>query len=258
MCYDISFKADIKEISDYFPEITYDDQIEIDFNHSAHIMGHSYQEVPVVYTNREDFKPHCKLMEWGCIPFYVKEEAKFLKQRASMLNIRSERILEDQKSYWYKIRNRRCLLPITAFYEHREVPGQKKKVPYHISLKNQSLFLIPSLYSVTEVADMEGIIRKRFTMALITRTANSVMKQIHNGGDNAYRMPLMVPAEFYKLWLSEDLTPGDYKMILDFEMPATELKYYTVDSIRSRTPRPDGKAKDEYFTWENIPDLVLD
>jgi len=58
----------------------------------------------------------------------------------------------------------------------------------------------------------------------------------HKGGDNAYRMRLMIPPDFYKLSLSEDLSPEDHKMILDFEMPSLELEYYAVDSIRVVLP----------------------
>ena len=95
----------------------------------VHIMGHSYGDHPIIYRTQEG-KLLCRAMEWGCIPFYVKEETLFLKQRASMLNARSERILEDTKSYWNKIKNTRCLIPVNGIYEHRAVKGWKKKVPY--------------------------------------------------------------------------------------------------------------------------------
>ena len=121
MCYDISFKTNVELVSDYFPEIIFDAQIQIDFGNAEHIVGHSYGEHPIVYINREDNKTHLMLMQWGCIPFYVTSEDTFIKQRASMLNARSERILGDTKSYWYKIRNRRCLIPVSGIYEHRAV-----------------------------------------------------------------------------------------------------------------------------------------
>src|SRR5215204_1658734 len=101
-----------------------------------------------------------------------------------MLNARSERILEDDTSYWFKIRNRRCLIPVSGTYEHREVKGWKKKVPYFVRLKKQPIFFLPGLYSVAELPDTQtGEIVKRWTFALITRDANQVMRWIHNGGD---------------------------------------------------------------------------
>ena len=256
MCYDISFSVHLNELEDYFPDLIFDTQIEINLEATTHIMGHAFGEHPVIYVNREDLKLHCRLMEWGCIPFYVKEERQFLKQRSTMLNARSERILEDNKSYWYKIRNRKCLIPVSGIYEHREIKGWKKKVPYFIKLKGQEMFFLPGLYSVAELPDMAtGELIKRYTYTLITRDANDVMKQIHNGGDNKGRMPLFLPFEMSREWLNEDLTPERYKDILDFEMPSDQLEYHPVYTIRGRTPRTDNKPKFEPWEWEKLPAL---
>lgn len=113
MCYDVSLRAKTKEVIDYFPEQEFINQLEFDFD-GTHIIGHAYPEHPIVYQNREDNKLHLQMMEWGCIPFYIKDLDGFKRQRATMLNARSERILEDTKSYWYKIRNRRCLVPLNG------------------------------------------------------------------------------------------------------------------------------------------------
>jgi putative SOS response-associated peptidase YedK len=258
MCYDVSFAVEIKQLSDYFPDLVWDDQITINFEHSVHIIGHAYAEHPIIYVNRDDNKFHLKLMEWGCIPFYVKDESAFIRQRATMLNARSERVLDDNKSYWYKIRNRRCLVPVTGFYEHRKVKKLTKKVPYFIQLKKQPMFFIPGLYSVVELPDKEtGEIKKRWTYTMITRNANNVMAAIHNDGDNAGRMPLLLPFELSKKWLNEELTEEEYRSILNYEMPSEELDYRTVWKIRSNKERPDQKAKNEYFEWENLEPLEL-
>lgn len=255
MCYDISFQAKVKELSAYFPGLIYDDQVEINFNAAIHIIGHAFGEHPVIYKNSETGMLHARLMEWGVIPFYVKEEQKFLRQRASMLNARSERILEDKTSYWHKIKNRRCLIPVSGFYEHREIKGWKKKVPYFIELKKQKMFFLPGLYSVAEIPDKEtGELIKRFTFTLITRPANSAMRGIHNGGDNAYRMPLMLPFELSLQWLA-DLDENNIRDILNYEMPSAELDYWPVYTIRSPKPRPDDKPKDAIYKWENLPAL---
>ena len=257
MCYDISFTVNVQELEDYFPDVIFDAQISINFDATIHIVGHDYGSHPIIYTHRQEMKPHCRLMEWGCIPYYVKDEKQYLRQRASMLNARSERILQDDKSYWNKIKNRRCLIPVTGTYEHREVTGWKKKVPYFVSLSNQTLFFLPGLYSVAELPDPEtGELVKRWTYALITRSANEVMRMIHNGGENKYRMPLFLPLALSREWLREDLSPERYKEILEFEMPSDQLEYHPVFTIRSTKPRPDNKLKHEYWEWEKLPPLA--
>ena len=255
MCYDISFTVNIKKLSDYFPDLLLDEQIVMTFE-PVHIIGHSYGNHPIIYKNMEDEKLHCRLMEWGCIPFYIKDEEAFKKQRATMLNARSERILEDSKSYWYKIKNRRCLIPVTGFYEHREVKGLKKKIPYFIGLKGQDTFFLPGLYSVTELPNKEtGEVEKRFTFTMLTRAANKLMQQIHNGGTNKNRMPLMLPLGLSKKWVNEEISAEDYKAILAYEIPVNDMHYKTVYTIRTTEERPDAKAKNELYDWVNVPEI---
>jgi len=143
-------------------------------------------------------------------------------------------------------------MPYSCFRNlHREVNGWKKKVPYFVRLKGQSIFFSPGLCSVAELPDIQtGEIVKRFTYTLITRDANEVMQMIHSGGDNKYRMPLFLPSELSKEWLSEGLTPERYREILEYEMPSGELEYHPVFTIRS--PKPDNKLKYEYWEWEKL------
>ena len=106
------------------------------------------------------------------------------------------------------------------------------------------MFFLPGLYSVAEIVDKEtGEMIKHWSYTLITRDANSVMKQIHNDGENKFRMPLMLPFELSQKWLDEELSEEAYKGILDFEMPSRELDYRTVFTIRSPKMRPDVKRK---------------
>ncbi|HLA58645.1 MAG TPA: SOS response-associated peptidase family protein, partial [Puia sp.] len=157
---------------------------------------------------------------------------------------------------WFKIRNRRCLIPVNGMYEHRAIKGWKKKVPYFIRLKDQPMLFLPGLYSVADLPDLEtGEIIKRYTFTLITRNANDVMANIHNDGDNRSRMPLFLPKYLSDKWVSEELSAEEYKDILDFEMPSDQMIYHPVFTIRSAKPRPDDKLKNEYWEWEKLPAL---
>lgn len=254
MCYDISFTVTLKELPAYFPDLETDGQLSFDFD-GTHIMGHSFREHPILYWDRETKKIALRPMQWGVIPFYVKDEKSFLRQRASMLNTRSERILGDEKSYWYKIRNRRCLIPVTGVYEHRAIAGWKKKVPYFITLKDQPLFFLPGLYSVADLPDLQtGEMIKRYTFSLITRDGNDLMKKIHNDGENRGRMPLFLPLSTAIEFLGEELSPQRYQEILQYEMPAEKMEAITVYTIRSGKERPDGKSKKEFWQWEKLPE----
>lgn len=258
MCYDISFTVSIPEIRDYFPELIYDDQLELNFGPLDHIQGVGvFGAHPVVYTDRQDMRLHLRMMEWSCIEFSVKKEPE-MQKRIGMLNIRSERILEDTSSYWYRIRNRRCLVPVTGIYEHREVAGFKNKIPYHIRMKGtEPLFFLPGLYSVAEIPDMEtGELISRWTFGIITRKANALMEQIHNHGERKGRMPLFLPIELAKEFVDESLTVERYKEILAYELPPESLEYHTTYTIRSMKLRSDGKQKHEPWNWGKVEDII--
>lgn len=256
MCYDVSFMTDIPELADYFPDLKFDSQAAFDFPALDHIQAPGVNAPhPILYVNREDGQVHCKLMEWGVIEFYAKTIPDF-KKRNGMLNIRSERILDDPKSYWHKIRNRRCLIPVTGTYEHRGIQGWKNKVPYLIKPEEQDIFFLPGLYSKAEVADLKtGEVLEKWTFAIITRAANDVMKNIHNSGDNRNRMPLFLPFEMGKEFVDLSLTEARYREILNYEMPSDNLEYYPVWTIRSPKMRPDGKYKNQPFEWPGLPPL---
>ena len=70
-------------------------------------------------------------------------------------------------------------------------------------------------------------------------------------------MPLLLPFDLSQKWLNEELPIEDYKAILHFEMPAEELNYLPVFSIRTSKLRPDSKAKNEYYEWENLPGIEI-
>ncbi|WP_235921039.1 SOS response-associated peptidase [Foetidibacter luteolus] len=247
-------------MSDYFPDLVWDDQIVLDFDKGVHIQAPGvFGEHAIIYRNREDLLPHCRLMEWGVIPHYVSTEKKLIDHtngRTQWANIRSERVLDDKASYWYKIRNRRCLVPLVGTYEHREVKGWKKKVPYYIKPCEQEVFFVPGLYAVAEVAnESTGEVTTHRTFGMMTRAANSVMKQIHNSGPNKGRMPLFLPFEMSKAFIQHELSEAEYRGVLNYEMPSEDLLYFTTDTIRTTKPRADGKRKNEEFEWAKLPPL---
>jgi putative SOS response-associated peptidase YedK len=257
MCYDISFSISIELITDYLPELEMDPQTWIDFDNSIHVLAQAHRKYPVIIF--EDGRYKLKHFEWGVIADYMDTPQK-RKQRSGMCNARSEKILSDPKSFWRRIRSKRCLIPVTGVYEHRGIKGWKNKVPYYIKINGRNLFCIPGLYhynkqmpSDAETGEMIG------TFSLITRPANEVMKQIHNSGDQAFRMPMFLPAKEMELqWLKEKLSDEEIAEILNFELPSDQLEYWPVFSIRTTKPRPDNKAKIDPFEWANLPDLGSD
>jgi len=266
MCYDISFSTTIEMVTDYIPDLIVDPQIGIAYDMTVHAQAQAFKKYPIVVMR--DGKKHLTPMEWGVITKYMNTEQKLKSLRKSHCNARSEKIIGDKESIWYRLRKNRCLIPVSGIMEHREIKGWKKKVPYHVSMKDRKLFCIPGLFNYPEWVDKETgeVIYYRDaetdeilgTYTLVTRAANSLMMQIHNSGDQAFRMPLFLPQELEMKWLEPNLSDVEIQEILDYEMPSEMLQYYTTWTIRTPKERPDGKEKLEPYEWDNLPPLGQD
>lgn len=252
MCYDISFAARLDAVLQRFPGAEMDPALRRDEAMLLHVQAQAHRRYPVVIFDEAQYK--LRPFEWGVIAEYMNTPGKLKKMRSQMCNARSEKIVEDRKSYWHRLRKIRCLIPATGIYEHREVKGFKNKIPYHVGLKGREQFYLPGLYHYPNKADVEtGEITGTFT--LVTRAANSLMAQIHNSGDQAFRMPLFLPEERETKWLLPDLSDGEISEVLAYEMPLEELVYKPVYTVRTTRERPDGKTKVDAYDWPGLPPL---
>lgn len=226
MCYDMSFFSNIRQVSDYLgvPQ----NQL-LPFEPTYHKVAQSFCKWPVAI-NEEGYK--LKLFEWGLIAEYMNTPEKITEYRYSMANARCEKIIRDQRSVWYRIRHQRCLVFTTGFFEHRDI-GNKKKLPYFIKVKNESVFCFAGLYNYSPLPDPEtGEVSGTF--AIITKPANSLMAKIHNAGLHSQRMPVILSNEDAHRWLSPDLDDRDIEELLQKEFPSDQMEAWPVHTIRTR------------------------
>ncbi|WP_432327732.1 SOS response-associated peptidase [Mucilaginibacter sp. P25] len=189
-------------------------------------------------------------MSWGVVPIFVDDPKQRQIQRRNYVNARSERVIEDKRSYWYKLRKNRCLIPATGIYEHRKVQGFKNKIPYHVSLVGREQFYVPALYQVSQEVDHStGEIYSFASFAMLTRGANEKMSWIHNDGDNKHRMPLFLTKEMEQAWVLDDLSDDDIDEIFHYSIPSDQIKHYPVFSIRGGKAQPEGKERDAFYDW---------
>jgi len=257
MCYDISFKTQLEEMRQYFPEVVADPQLNVEWPEYEHLQGQAFPKLPILFYDKEEGKLRLRVMEWGIIRHYEKEDP-VAKDRNFNLNIMSEKIF-DPKSYWYKIRYNICLIPLTGTFEHRGIVGWGKKLPYYIRPKDSQLFFLPGLYTKVTLPDKKtGELKERWTFGLETRepSPDNVMRQIHNDSQRGFRMALYLPFKLAKELITPGLTDERYKQILAYEMKSEDLYYHPTDTIRTAKPRKDGKKKYEAYDWEGkVPPL---
>ncbi|MCX8020704.1 MAG: SOS response-associated peptidase [Chitinophagaceae bacterium] len=230
MCYDLSFYKNVPLVAEYlnipFAQVPA-------FAPTYHKVAQSFCPWPVVLYENGAY--HIRLFEWGLIADYMNTPEKIKAYRSSMANARCEKMTDDKRSVWHRLRHQRCLVLTTGFFEHQDT-GAKKKQPYFIRLKNQDIFCLAGLYHYAPLPDPDtGELKGTFT--IITRPANELMKQIHNAGPNKHRMPLILTNELAIRWLNPGLSDEEIKNITEFEFPDAEMETWPVNTLRK--PKPD-------------------
>lgn len=246
MCYDISFTVNVKQLSDYFPDLVWDPQLNLDYGCLDHIQGlNLFPEHPVIYID-DAGQLICKPMSWSIIQPDVTIMPS-IEHRNLNLNIRAEKIIGG---YWDKLKENVCLIPVTGIFEHHKVPKMTKRIPYFITVKDQPVFFLPGLYSCSElIIGDKQIIYHAFGMITIDASSNSSMTMIHNAKPKDPRMPLFLTFELAKRIISPKMELTEYKEILNYKIGSNQLSFHTVDSIRGGKERKDGKQKHEYYHW---------
>lgn len=141
--------------------------------------------VPVVHETKEGERV-ASLMRWGLLPHWAKDESLGRK----LNNARAETVF-DKPSFRQAVRQRRCLLPASGFYEWQAGPAGKQ--PWFISPRGQLPFAMAGLFEAWRPSEEA---EWRLTCCVVTTTPNALMALIHD------RMPVMLAAPDWSAWLA--------------------------------------------------------
>ena len=153
------------------------------------------QLAPVVRATREGAR-EIELLRWGLVPSWAKELAVGTK----MINARSEGV-ETKPSFRDAVRERRCLVPATGFYEWKSAPGRKQ--PYAITLADRPLFAFAGLWERWTPREGGDPVE---TFTVVTTEANPHVAAIHD------RMPVILARDDEDRWLHG--TPEEARAVL--------------------------------------------
>jgi putative SOS response-associated peptidase YedK len=190
MCYHASVKTKGNQIAAKY-NAPFPDQEK--FEPIYHANGFAHPNMPVLSI---DNGKSINLYNWGLIPFWVKtwEDAK--KLRNQTLNAKSEEIF-DKPSFRDSIMKRRCIVPVTGFFEWKH--EGKEKIPHYIHPKENEFFNLAGIYSLWTNPETRDT---HTTFSILTTAANTLMADIHN---SAKRMPLTIDTNNIDAWLTNDL-----------------------------------------------------
>src|SRR5664280_800696 len=195
------------------------------------------QLAPVIFHDHN--KLAMKLMRWGLIPAWAKDEST----GNALINARSETI-ESRTAFREAFKHRRCLIPADSFYEWQERDG--KRQPFRVMLKSGEPFCFAGLWDrwvkppaagkfdtdLDEAPASETV--ESFT--IITRAANAAIAPLHD------RMPVIMAPCHYGWWLKDDDGRGEsHKMALGHPLEEP-LKIYPVSDLVNSPKMDDARC----------------
>ncbi|MFW5988351.1 MAG: SOS response-associated peptidase [bacterium] len=148
------------------------------------------ENTPVVIQNRNNNR-ELKLFKWGFNTSFTSN---------LIINARGETVAE-KRTFKNAFREKRCLVPVTGFFEWKQTGD--KKIKYRIELLKENIF---SLAGIFEIFNNNGKAIPSFT--IITTTACKSLKPIHP------RMPVILNRKNEKQWLNITNNADSLKKLL--------------------------------------------
>jgi putative SOS response-associated peptidase YedK len=169
------------------------------------------QRAPVIRFNPLSHKLESTLARWGLVPAWAKD----MKFGTHCVNARAETVA-SLPAFRAAFRNRRCLVPVSAFFEWQGPSGQRTK--YRICLPQRPLFALAGLWEKWTHPQTGEIVE---TYTIVTTQANDELRWVHE------RMPVLVAPEHYENWLDNNCT----QMELFVPVPEAGLKIEKIEKI---------------------------
>lgn len=161
-------------------------------------------------------------LRWGLIPSWAKDT----KIGNTAINARAEGI-ESKPAFRSAFKRRRCIVPVSGFYEWKKT-GEKTKQPYYItSAADDELLAFAGLWEWWKPpADDAGVQAEPIeSFTIITTTPNEVMANLHD------RMPVILDRADFTRWLDPANTDTASLLSLLKPYPSELLRCWPVSTI---------------------------
>jgi len=179
------------------------------------------QTLPVVVL--EEGEPVVRRMRWGLVPSWAKDP----KIAYSTINARAEGVLE-KPSYRQAWRaGQRCLVPVTGWYEWRELGPKSKQAYYFHAADARNPMMFAGLWSQRQQPDGGPL----FSYTIITTAAVDIVREVHD------RQPRVLATHDWLPWLSADAHAAQAWLAPE-SIPVTYHKVSNaVGNVRNDAPR---------------------
>lgn len=153
------------------------------------------QQAPVIRAGKDGAR-EAAMLRWGLVPFWARD----LEVGTTMINARSEGV-EAKPAFREALKQRRCLVPATGFFEWQAEPGRKQ--PWAITVPGRPLVAFAGLWERWKPAAGEPV----ETFTIVTTEANEQVARIHD------RMPVILPVDAVDTWLTAP--PDEARRLLE-------------------------------------------
>jgi len=171
------------------------------------------QNILVIRTSPETGQAEYAQLHWGLVPFWSKSD----KTPPPLINARAEGI-EKKPSFRSPFRHRRCIIPVSGFYEW--LHNESGKHPYFIRPIDGGYFGLAGIWEHWQ--GEEGNVIE--SCSIITTVANRLMRGIHD------RMPAILEVQDIKAWLDPGTEQKEVLAMLD-PYPEDLMEAYPVSSM---------------------------
>ncbi|MFA5221086.1 MAG: SOS response-associated peptidase [Methanoregula sp.] len=175
-------------------------------------------EMPVIVRAHRN---ELALMRWGLVPHGTHD----IHAARPLINARAE-TLAKKPSFESLLKNRRCLVPASGFFEWKK--EGTRKIPFYVHLPENPCFSFAGLYD--EWHDPSGTTLSTYT--IVTTEPNALMATIHN------RQPAILSPEHEEVWLAGDVPGPDQLKEILAPCPAEQMAMYPVSHL-ANTPAID-------------------
>lgn len=141
-------------------------------------------KAPVILIGK-DGTPGVTRLTWGLVPSWAEDPSV----GAKMFNARSETIRE-KPAYREAFERRRCVVPISGFYEWETLRELKRKKPWYVAPEDGSIMLLAGVWERWTAGDA-----RLDTFSIVTTEACGRMSEIHE------RSPVMLRDVEWNTWI---------------------------------------------------------
>ncbi|MEO9513244.1 MAG: SOS response-associated peptidase family protein [Flavobacteriaceae bacterium] len=178
--------------------------------------GKKVAEHPIMLIQPQENPKYLTPVMWGFVPREVSGETipEYYKKTlpyGSGLNATAEKLFTS-RMFMESGHQRRCVVPVTGFYEPHTTPhkvkGRPFKVPFHFSRKDDQVMKLAGIYEFT----YDG----HATFSILTRQATPLFEKIHN---TKKRRPVILHDEQTEAWLDGSTNRNELEQIISTDMP---------------------------------------